>query len=35
MSGADGETAMVSGIAARSEALRLFRKFMVSAGSLR
>ena len=35
MSGADGETATVSGIAARSEALRLFREFMASAGSLR
>jgi hypothetical protein len=35
MSGADGETATVAGIAARSEALRLFREFMASAGSLR
>ena len=35
MSGADGETPTVSGIAARSEALRLFREFMASAGSLR
>ena len=35
MSGADGETATVSGITARSEALRLFCEFMASAGSLR
>lgn len=35
MSGADGETPTVSGIAARSEALRLFREFLVSTGSLR
>jgi hypothetical protein len=35
LSGADGETATVSGIAARSEVLRLFREFMASTGSLR
>ena len=35
MSGADGETPTISGIAARSEALRLFREFMASARSLR
>jgi hypothetical protein len=35
LSGADGETPTVSGIAARSEALRLFREFMASTGSLR
>jgi hypothetical protein len=35
MSGADGENATVSGIAARSEALQLFREFMASTGSLR
>jgi hypothetical protein len=35
LSGADGETATISGIAARSEALRLFREFMASTGSLR
>jgi hypothetical protein len=35
MSGADGEMATVSGITARSEALRLFREFMASAGTLR
>jgi hypothetical protein len=35
MSGADGESATVSGIAARSEVLRLFREFLASAGSLR
>jgi hypothetical protein len=34
MSGADGEHATVSGIAARSEALQLFREFMASTGSL-
>jgi hypothetical protein len=35
MSGADGETATVSGTAARAEALRLFREFMAARGSLR
>ena len=35
LSGAEGETATVSGIAARSEALRLFREFLASTGSLR
>ena len=35
LSGAEGETATVSGIATRSEALRLFREFLASAGSLR
>lgn len=35
LSGADGETPTVSGIAARSEALRRFREFMASTGSLR
>jgi hypothetical protein len=35
MSGAAGETATISGIAARSEALRLFREFMASTSSLR
>jgi hypothetical protein len=35
MSGADGDAATVSGIAARSEALRRFREFLASAGSLR
>jgi hypothetical protein len=35
MSGADGETATISGSAERSEALRLFREFMASTGSLR
>ena len=35
VSGAVGETATISGIAARSEALRLFREFMASTGSLR
>ena len=35
LSGADGETATVSGTAARSEGLRLFREFMASTGSLR
>jgi hypothetical protein len=35
LSGADGETATVSGIAARPEVLRLFREFMASTGSLR
>ena len=35
MSGADGKTATVSGIAARSEVLRHFREFMASSGSLR
>ena len=35
MSGADGETPTVSGTAARSEALRLFREFMAAKGSLR
>jgi hypothetical protein len=35
MSGADGETATVSGIMARSEALQLFREFMATRGSLR
>ena len=35
LSGADGETATVSGTAARSEALRLFREFMASTRSLR
>jgi hypothetical protein len=35
MSGADGETATVSGTMARPEALRLFREFMAPRGSLR
>jgi hypothetical protein len=35
MSGADGETATISGTAARPEALRLFRDFMAARGSLR
>jgi hypothetical protein len=35
MSGADGQTSTVTGIAPRSEALRLFREFLSSAGSLR
>jgi hypothetical protein len=35
MSGADGETATVSGTASRPEALRLFRAFMAGRGSLR
>jgi hypothetical protein len=35
LSGAEGETATVSGIATRSEALRLFREFLASTGSLR
>lgn len=35
MSGADGETATISGVAARPEALRLFREFMASIGSAR
>jgi hypothetical protein len=35
VSGAAGETATISGIAARSEALRLFHEFMAPTGSLR
>ena len=35
MSGADGEAATVSGVVARPEALRMFRAFLASAGSLR
>ena len=35
LSGANGEAATVSGSVARSEALRLFREFMASAGSVR
>ena len=35
MSGAEGETATVSGTAARPEALRLFREFLAARGSLR
>jgi hypothetical protein len=35
LSGADGEVATVTGMAARAEALRLFREFVASAGSLR
>ena len=35
LSGADGQNATVSGIAARSEVLRHFREFMASTGSLR
>jgi hypothetical protein len=35
LSGAEGEAATVSGPAGRSEALRLFREFMVPSGSRR
>ena len=35
LSGADGEMPTVSGTVARTEALRLFREFMVARGSLR
>ncbi len=35
LSGADGETATVSGTAARTDALRHFREFMAARGSLR
>jgi hypothetical protein len=35
LSGAEGETATISGTAARPEALRLFRDFMAARSSLR
>lgn len=35
LSGADGETATVSGTAPRPEALRLFREFLAASGSVR
>ena len=35
MSGADGDTATVSGMAGRTEAVRLFHEFMAARGSLR
>ncbi|HEY7614855.1 MAG TPA: hypothetical protein VH764_17785 [Gemmatimonadales bacterium] len=35
MSGADGDTATVSGVAARPDALRLFHEFMAARGSIR